>query len=105
MTESVYESNYYNTEPEQNIDRINGLSPLTSFLYALKSSEAKRQYPARLQKFFDYIGIKVDSMSDLESKEKLNKQSTIFFRSYSKLIRRLYLIPYLPLRLQYPNFR
>lgn len=41
----------------------------------------KRQYPARLKKFFDHIGIKIDSMNVLESREELNKQSVVFFRS------------------------
>ena len=44
--------------------------PLTSFLYALKSSEAeaKRQYPARLMKIFDYLEIEnivVDSKNKI----------------------------------------
>jgi hypothetical protein len=78
MTESVYESNHSDLESEQNSHPNTTSSPLTTFLYALKSSEAKRQYPARLKKFFDYIGIKIDSMTILESKEELNKQSIIF---------------------------
>jgi hypothetical protein len=30
-------------------------SPLYSFMYALKSSEARRQYPKRLKMLFDYL--------------------------------------------------
>jgi hypothetical protein len=30
-------------------------NPLYSFMYALKSSEARRQYPKRLKMLFDYI--------------------------------------------------
>jgi hypothetical protein len=30
-------------------------SPLYSFMYALKSSEARRQYPKRLRMLFDYL--------------------------------------------------
>ncbi len=78
MTESVYEINHFNIEVEQNIDLIDDRSPLTSFLYALKSSEAKRQYPARLKKFFDYIEINEDSITVFESKEELNQQSISF---------------------------
>ena len=58
MTESVYEFNYFGSDFEKNLSINNNGSPLTTFLYALKSSEAKRQYPARLKKFFDFIGIR-----------------------------------------------
>jgi hypothetical protein len=30
-------------------------SPIYSFMYALKSSEARRQYPKRLKMLFDYL--------------------------------------------------
>jgi hypothetical protein len=30
-------------------------SPMYSFMYALKSSEARRQYPRRLKLFFDFV--------------------------------------------------
>jgi hypothetical protein len=33
-------------------------SPIDSFMYALKSSEARRQYPRRLKLFFDFIGLR-----------------------------------------------
>jgi hypothetical protein len=32
-------------------------SPVDSFLYALKSSEARRQYPKRLKLLFDFLGL------------------------------------------------
>jgi hypothetical protein len=32
-------------------------SPLYSFMYALKSSEARRQYPKRLKMLFDFLGL------------------------------------------------
>ena len=32
------------------------LSPYDNFLYALKASETKRQYPHRLDKFLTYLG-------------------------------------------------
>lgn len=31
--------------------------PLQNFLYALKAPDSKRQYPRRLEYFFDYLGI------------------------------------------------
>ena len=33
-------------------------SPIDSFMYALKSSEARRQYPRRLKLFFDFVSLK-----------------------------------------------
>ena len=33
-------------------------SPIHSFIYALKSSEARRQYPRRLKLFFDFVGLR-----------------------------------------------
>ena len=35
--------------------RTTELSPLYSFMYALKSTEARRQYPKRLKMLFDYL--------------------------------------------------
>jgi hypothetical protein len=32
-------------------------SPVYSFMYALKSSEARRQYPKRLKMLFDFLGL------------------------------------------------
>lgn len=85
MTKSVYEFNHSDLESEQNSHLNTNRSPLTTFLYALKSSEAKRQYPARLKKFFDYIGIKIDSVTIFESKEELHKQSIIFWKSLLRM--------------------
>ena len=31
--------------------------PLQNFLYALKAPDSKRQYPRRLEYFFDYLGL------------------------------------------------
>jgi hypothetical protein len=33
-------------------------APISNFLYGLKSSDARRQYPARLKVFLDFIGLK-----------------------------------------------
>ncbi len=59
MTESCYQINKYDINNRDNTYAIYDESPLTSFLYALKSLEARRQYPARLKKFFDYLEIKL----------------------------------------------
>jgi hypothetical protein len=32
--------------------------PISNFLYGLKSADARRQYPARLKVFLDFIGLK-----------------------------------------------
>jgi hypothetical protein len=32
-------------------------SPIYSFMYALKSSETRRQYPKRLKMLYDYLGL------------------------------------------------
>lgn len=32
-------------------------NPMDNFLYALKSSESKRQYPKRFEKFLNFIGL------------------------------------------------
>jgi len=34
--------------------------PYQNFLYALKASETRRQYPRRLEYFFDFLGLKGD---------------------------------------------
>ncbi len=39
------------------ISEIKKQSPLYPFMYALKSSEARRQYPKRLKMLFDFIGL------------------------------------------------
>ncbi len=38
------------------------LSPYQKFMYALISKESKRQYPRRLQKFFDFINLRSGSI-------------------------------------------
>jgi hypothetical protein len=43
-------------------------SPLYPFMYALKSSEARRQYPKRLKMLFDYLGVH----------ESLQEQAIVF---------------------------
>lgn len=83
MPESVYD--WKNDDETADRNQTNDYStnydnPLNSFLYALKSSEAKRQYPARLIKFFDYLeienlGVYIKDKSTL--KYKLEKQSVI----------------------------
>jgi len=42
-------------------------SPLTLFLFMLRASESKRQYPPRLQVFFKFL----DSDSNIENQSKL----------------------------------
>ena len=39
------------------INEIKKQSPLYPFMYALKSSEARRQYPKRLKMLFDFLGL------------------------------------------------
>ncbi len=83
LTESVYD---WRSCP--NIDKNSHQmhfenSPLSLFLYALKSSESKRQYPARLKKFFDFI--QIETTPEIENKEDfknaLNEQSLIFLKN------------------------
>lgn len=110
MTESVYEWKEVNSKIIQNnqYDSFHD-NPLTSFLYALESSEAKRQYPARLKKFFDYIGIKsniTETTSKENFKDQLNEQSIIFLEHARKnekwvLIAILSFIEYLKVKQQY----
>jgi hypothetical protein len=50
------------------------LDPIECFMYALKSSEAWRQYPRRLKLFFDFIGIRGD----------LDKQGQQFLEDFRK---------------------
>jgi hypothetical protein len=42
-------------EKEQQEGLVTLQKPLYSFMYALKSSEARRQYPKRLKMLFDYL--------------------------------------------------
>lgn len=59
-----------NKEHEE-ITQQRQLSPLYPFMYALKSSEARRQYPKRLKMFFDYL--KLQNQLEEQSTEFLNK--------------------------------
>ena len=45
--------------------------PLYSFMYALKSSEARRQYPKRLKKLFDFLNL--SGSLEEQANEFLNK--------------------------------
>jgi hypothetical protein len=45
------------TEKNEEKQGITQQSPLYSFMYALKSSEARRQYPKRLKMLFDFLGL------------------------------------------------
>jgi hypothetical protein len=56
---------------EVNEKRIIQQSPLYPFMYALKSSEARRQYPKRLKMLFDYL--KLQGSLEEQSKEFLDK--------------------------------
>ncbi len=59
MTESVNELQSLSTLSKNNSIHFDfDQTRLTSFLCALKSAEAKRRYPARLKKFFDFDEIK-----------------------------------------------
>jgi hypothetical protein len=60
-------------------------SPIDSFMYALKSSEARRQYPRRLKLFFDSVGLRgtlneqaIESLKRL--KEDINSEQTNLLR-------------------------
>jgi hypothetical protein len=46
-------------------------NPLYMFMYALKSSEARRQYPKRLKMLFDHL--KLSGSIDEQAREFLNK--------------------------------
>jgi hypothetical protein len=42
---------------EEELNEIRKQSPIDSFRYALKSSEARRQYPRRLRILFDFLDL------------------------------------------------
>ena len=52
----------------------NEYDPFSSFLYALKAPESKRQYPKRLQVFFNFLKLKGD----------VEKQSSTFYKKAKK---------------------
>jgi hypothetical protein len=45
-------------EKNNEVNETRKQSPLDSFSYALKSSEARRQYPKRLKTLFDFLGLR-----------------------------------------------
>jgi hypothetical protein len=69
-------------------------SPLDSFIYALKSSEARRQYPNRLKMLFDYLKLSgtleeqaIEYLNKAEKQEngaQWAKQSTMAFHDFHK---------------------
>lgn len=47
--------------------------PISNFLYGLKSADGRRQYPARLKVFLDFVGLKgslAEQASELLEKSK-----------------------------------
>ena len=42
--------------------------PIAVFMYALKASESKRQYPRRFKVLLDYLGLEGDSLSEQAKK-------------------------------------
>ena len=56
---------------QKEITQLQRHSPLYSFMYALKSSEARRQYPKRLKLLFDYL--KLSGSLQEQAIEFLNK--------------------------------
>ena len=54
--------------------------PYQNFVFALKSKDVKRQYPAILSRFFDFIKI--------ERGETLEKKCKIFYDFAGKLVNR-----------------
>jgi hypothetical protein len=51
--------------------------PMSTFTYALKAPETRRQYPRRLTVFFDYL--KIEGPIEVQAKEFLMKASLIAF--------------------------
>jgi hypothetical protein len=56
--------------------QISEFSPYQNFVFALKSKEVKRQYPAMLSRFFDFIHVEG---------ETLEEKCKIFYNFASKL--------------------
>ena len=60
---------------------------MDSFMYALKSSEARRQYPKRLKLFFDFIGVggtlPEQASNFLARLKKVLQNSKTFFSFFS----------------------
>jgi hypothetical protein len=58
-------------------NEIRKQSPIYSFMYALKSSEARRQYPKRLKMLFDFhslAGLLEEHATDFLDKARQNAQ-------------------------------
>jgi hypothetical protein len=58
-------------------EQQHGQSPIYSFMYALKSTEARRQYPKRLKMFYDFLGLPgslEEQASDFLEKARKNAQ-------------------------------
>jgi hypothetical protein len=60
-------------------------NPLDSFMYALKSSEARRQYPKKLKMFFDFL--KLPSSLESQAEGFLNKSRNNVQWSEDRLMR------------------
>ena len=58
-------------EEERDQKGVTQQNPLYPFMYALKSSEARRQYSKRLKMLFDYL--KLSGPLEEQAKEFLNK--------------------------------
>ena len=58
-------------EEERDQKGVTQQNPLYQFMYALKSSEARRQYSKRLKMLFDYL--KLSGPLEEQAKEFLNK--------------------------------
>ena len=86
MTGSVYDRKNNDSTlslKEKNNHLLFCDNSLNSFLYALKSSGANRQFPARPNKFFDYLEIEnidIDKRDKSTLKCILQQRSVIFFR-------------------------
>jgi hypothetical protein len=61
------------TKEEKGKQGITQQSPLYPFMYALKSSEARRQYPKRLKMLFDYI--RLPGLLEEQAREFLDRAS------------------------------
>jgi hypothetical protein len=57
-------------EKEQTGSITQQQSPVHSFMYALRSAEARRQYPKRLKRLFDFLGL-AGSFEELQDKAEM----------------------------------
>jgi hypothetical protein len=58
-------------------EKFTHADPYESFLYALKASETKRQYPKRLKVIFDYLG----SINELKETKLENQCKEVFSKT------------------------